>query len=167
MGMLEAIQGSAFATWVRESPSIFGYTAILSLHAIGLATVVGVNSIVAISLLGGAPKVPLRPTLRFFPVMYAGFWINALSGLALLAANATGMLANAMFYIKMVFVALAVVCLRLIRNIVFGSPAALDDGVLPARARTLAIASLACWTLAIISGRLTAYPNFVETWLGI
>ena len=35
--MIEAIEGSAYAVWVRESPSFFAYTWILSLHAMGLA----------------------------------------------------------------------------------------------------------------------------------
>ena len=167
MDIIEAIESSAFATWVRESPSIFGYTAILSLHAIGLATIVGVNSIVAMSLLGRTPSFPLRPTLRFFPIMYLGFWINALSGLALLAANASGMLANAMFYIKMLLVFLAIICVHLIRNLVFGDPTALDNDTPPPITRKLAVASLVLWALAIIAGRLVSYPNFVETWFGI
>ena len=35
--MIDAIQNSAYAVWVRESPSIWAYTTILSLHAMGLA----------------------------------------------------------------------------------------------------------------------------------
>jgi hypothetical protein len=49
--MLEAIENSAVATFVRESPSLFGYTAVLCLHAIGPAIVVGAaKAVAAISL---------------------------------------------------------------------------------------------------------------------
>lgn len=34
-------------------------------------------------------------------------------------------------------------------------------------AKGLAMALLALWTGAVIAGRLTAYPYFVEAWLGI
>jgi hypothetical protein len=100
-------------------------------------------------------------------VMYAGFWVNVLSGFALLAANATGMLTNVMFYLKMAFVALSVFVLRLIRNIVFADDAVDHVSVTDTRARGLAYASLACWAFAIVTGRLTAYPYFVEAWFGI
>jgi hypothetical protein len=162
---LEAIQNSAFATFVRESPSIFAYTFVLSLHAMGLAIVVGLSAAIALRLLGLAPTIPLAPIGRLFPVMYVGFWINALSGLALLAASATTMLANPMFYAKLVFIVGGVLVMRLLRNIVF-TERLTSGGDPPAAARKLAIASLVCWTLAIIAGRLTAYPYLVEYYFG-
>jgi uncharacterized membrane protein len=166
--MLEAIENSAFATFVRESPTLFGYTAVLSLHAIGLAVVAGVNTVVALRLLGMAREIPLRPVLKLFPVMYIGFWVNALSGVALLSANASGMLANTMFYIKMAFIALAVLVMRAMRQTVFSDAALASGGVVAeARGRQLAMASLVCWAGAIVAGRMTAYPYFVQAWFGI
>ncbi len=165
--MIEAIENSAFATFVRESPTLFGYTAVLSLHAIGLAIVAGVNAVVALRLLGIAREIPLRPVVKLFPLMYAGFWVNALSGVALLSANASGMLVNTMFWIKMVFIALAVAVMRVMRQTIFSDAALAGGGVEDARGRQLAIASLVCWTGAIIAGRMTAYPYFVAAWFGI
>jgi len=167
MELIELIQNSAFATFIRESPSLLGYTAVLSLHAMGLAVVVGINGAIALRLLGVAPEIPLAPLVKLFPVMYIGFWVNALSGLALLSANASSMLVNIMFYIKLAFIALALLALRLMRNRIFGD-IALKDSVATARqAQLLAIWCLACWGGAIISGRLTAYPYFVRSWFGI
>ncbi len=167
MQFLEVIEQSALATFVRESPSLFGYTMVLSLHAIGLAIVVGLNTAVALRLLGVAPSIPVAPLLRLFPVMYVGFWVNALSGLALLAASASNMLTMTMFYIKLAFIALALLSLRLIRNRVFGRAMMHEPLDLPASARKLALASIVCWAGAIIAGRMTAYPYFVEAWFGI
>ena len=155
---LEFIEGTGIATWVRESPSIFAYTLVLSLHAIGLSIVVGVSVMVALRMLGRFSEIPLQPMVKLYPLMYIGFWINAISGLMLLSANATGMLQMTMFYIKMAFVISAVITLRVLRPKV----AAGDSD-----ARGLAIALLVLWAGAIISGRLTAYPYFVEAWLGI
>jgi hypothetical protein len=158
--LLEFIQNTGIATWVRESPSIFAYTFVLSLHAVGLAIVVGVSAMVALRVLGRFERIPLAPMVQLFPLMYLGFWINAFSGLLLLSANATGMLTMSMFYIKMFFVILAVLTLRLFRRR-FGA------GVSPDKMRSLAYTLLVFWFFAIVAGRLTAYPYFVQMWLGI
>ncbi len=116
LDLIGVIEGSAFATWVRESPSLLAYTFILSLHAMGLAVVAGLSAAIAVRLLGVAPGIPLAPARKLFPFMYAGFWVNAASGLSLLAANASGMLANPMFYIKIVFILAAIVVMHLLRG---------------------------------------------------
>ena len=163
--LLEAIENSAYPTFVRESPSLWAYTLVLSLHAMGLAVVVGLSAMIALRLLGLAPTIPVAPLNRLFPVMYVGFWVNALSGLALLAANATGMLANPMFYTKLVFIAGGVLVMRLLRRNVFNEKLA-NGGALPPETRRLAYASLACWGIALIAGRLTAYPYLIEYYFG-
>jgi hypothetical protein len=164
--LLEAIENTGFAVWIRESPSLLAYTLVLSLHAMGLAIVVGLSSAIALRLLGVAPGIPLAPARRVFPLMYAGFWINALSGLALLAANATGMLTNPVFFVKLAFIALGVLVMRLLRSSVLGDAqlARLPAGAVPAGARGLALASLVCWGGAIVAGRMTAYPYLISSY---
>jgi hypothetical protein len=164
--MIEAIENSAYATWVRESPSIFAYTSILSLHAIGLAIIVGLNTLVALRLLGFVPEMPLQPLRKLFPWMYLGFAINTFSGASLLAANLTGDLENWLFLAKLGFIVLAMINLELTRMYVFDKPVATVPGGLPKHSRTVAIASMVLWGLAMVAGRFTAYPNFVEAWLG-
>lgn len=164
--LLEAIESSAYPTFVRESPSLAAYTLVLSLHAMGLAVVVGLSSAVALRLLGVARSIPLAALGKLFPVMYVGFWVNALSGLALLAANATGMLANPLFYAKILFIVGGILVMRLLRHTVFTEQLA-NGGAVPASAGKLAYASLACWGLAIVAGRLTAYPYLIEYYFGI
>ena len=85
--MIDAIENSAYAVWVRESPSIWAYTTILSLHAMGLAIIVGINTVVALRLLGFVPDIPVAKLRQLYPWMYLGFTINAFSGLSLLAAK--------------------------------------------------------------------------------
>jgi hypothetical protein len=162
MGFLEAIENSAYAEWVRSSPSIFAYTSILSLHAMGLAVIVGLNTVIALRLLGFVPQLPVAPLRKLFPWMYLGFTVNTFSGLSLLAANLSGDLANWMFLAKLAFVALAMINLELTRIKVFDNPAVLESSDLTRHARAFAIASMVLWGLATVSGRLTAYPNFVQ-----
>ena len=158
MQLLEFIEGTGIATWVRESPSIFAYTFVLSLHAIGLSIVVGISIMVALRLLGWFEAIPLQPMARLYPLMYTGFSINAVSGVLLLSANATGMFTMTMFYIKMAFVIAAVGTLSLLRPRLAAGEVQL---------RGFAYALLGFWLVAIVAGRLTAYPYFVEAWLGI
>ena len=164
--LLEAIESSAYPTFVRESPSLTAYTLVLSLHAMGLAVVVGLSTAIALRLLGVARDIPLAPLGRLFPIMYVGFWVNALSGLALLAANARGMLGNPLFYVKIAFVVGGIVVMRLLRRAVFNDRLGSTDEP-PQSARKLAVASLACWMLAIIAGRLTAYPYLIAYYFGL
>jgi hypothetical protein len=164
--MIEAIENSAYAVWVRESPSIFAYTSILSLHAIGLAIIVGINYLIALRLLGFVPGIPLPALRKLFPWMYLGFAINAFSGGSLLAANLTADLGNWLFIAKLVFIAFAMINLELTRMWVFDKPVVAAPGGLPKGSRAVAIAAFVLWGLAMVAGRFTAYPNFVEAWLG-
>jgi len=168
--MIEAIENSAYAVWVRESPSIFAYTTVLSLHAIGLAIIVGIHTLIALRLLGFVPGIPLQPLRKLFPWMYLGFTINLFSGTSLLMANLSNDLGNWLFLAKLGFIALAMINLELTRIYVFDKPApagvTASAGALPKHSGTFAIAALVLWSLAMVAGRFTAYPNFVEAWLG-
>ncbi|HEX6994939.1 MAG TPA: hypothetical protein VF339_12410 [Gammaproteobacteria bacterium] len=166
-GLLQAIEDSGFATWVRESPSLLAYTGVLSLHAIGLAFVVGLSWAVALRLLGVAPEIPLAPARKFFVLMYAAFWVNALSGLALFAASATSLVDNVAFLVKLGFVVLAIVNLRLLKRYAFDEAGLPRNGEpVPAIAKVLAASCLALWGAAIVAGRLTAYPHMLEKYFG-
>lgn len=163
---IQFIEDTAIATFVRESPSIFAYTTVLSLHAMGLAVVVGVGVAVSLRLLGFASGIPLGSVLRLFPLMWIGFTVNALSGLALLAASASSLLANTVFLVKLALVAVAVVNMELLRGRV-AADASSGVSLLSGQTRALAVSALVMWAAVTITGRLTAYPNFVNTLLGL
>ena len=159
MQLVDAIENSGLAIWVRESPSIFAYTSILALHAMGLAVVVGLNWMVALRVLRGTAGAPFPPLQKLFAWMFAGFWINAASGLVLLAAALSRMLDSTTFFFKLGFVALAMINLRLFKMRVFDRLDASAGDALPASARKFAIASLLLWGCAIAAGRLVSYPG--------
>jgi hypothetical protein len=160
MHLLELIENSGFSTWIRESPSLFAYTLILSLHAIGLAIIVGVSWIVALRMLGVWKSIPFEPLFNLFPLMYAGFYINAISGILLLSAETTTMLTMVMFYLKMAFIVAAMITLRLVRR-------RFVAGTAETQSHGLAWAVIGFWFGAIIAGRLTSYPYFVDSWFGL
>lgn len=156
MDFLIRIEQTGFSTWVRESTSILAFPTILLLHTIGMALVVGVNAGIDLRILGIASELPLVPLEKYFPILWAGFWMNAVSGTALLAADASTKLANPVFYVKMVFIALAVINLRLIRTHVFRDPL-IDKRPPSTNIKILALTSLIFWFGAITAGRLMAY----------
>ena len=151
------LENLSFSIWVRESGSLWAYPGILFLHTVGLSIVVGVSIAVALRTLGVARGIPLAPLEAFYKVLWAGFWVNALSGLALLLADATTKLINPVFYIKMGFVALAMVATIMLRRRLFGGGAVRDGAPLPSGATLLAAASLTFWVGAVTAGRLMAY----------
>jgi hypothetical protein len=156
MEFLTALENSGFGTWVRESPSPWAYPSVLFLHTVGLSFLVGLNVVIDLRLLGWARRLPLAPLEGFYRVMWPGFWLNAVSGTALLIANATTKATNPAFYFKMGFITLAMIILARIRRSVFHG-AQPGNGDVPRSARLLATASLACWAGAITAGRLLAY----------
>jgi hypothetical protein len=151
---LGALESTASSTWLRESPSLLAFPLMLSLHAIGMGLAAGINAAIALRILGVARGVPLGEMRPFLRVMWAGFWMNAASGVALLVAYPTKALTNPDFYLKLTLIALALVTVRALDRRVFRAPQALE---LPPIVRRLAVASLACWTGAIVAGRLLAY----------
>ena len=155
MEFLTWIEQTGVSRWLRETPSTFPYPFIIALHSMGMGIIVGLNVAVDLRILGAAPRIPLAPMERFFPVMWFGFCVNAITGVGLMIAHPE-LLANWVMYIKLACIALALVGLRLLRAQVFRDPN-LDKGPMPMRGQLLAGASILFWAGAITAGRMTAY----------
>jgi hypothetical protein len=156
MEFISQLQHSAVMDWVRESGSLLGYPTILFLHTLGLATVAGLSGAIDLRLLGVASRVPLASLTRFFPFIWAAFVVTAVSGVTLLIADAETKLRSPVFYIKLVFIILALVNLQLLRKGVFDNPDA-DRLPVSTQAKMLALSSLVLWVGATTAGRLMAY----------
>ncbi|MDO8793499.1 MAG: hypothetical protein Q7J25_02655 [Vicinamibacterales bacterium] len=156
MPFLIWVESTGIATWVREANSLWAYPAVITFHSIGLAIMVGLSAMIDLRLIGCAPKLPLAGLRSLNQWIWIGFWVNAVSGLALLVASATTMLVNPLYYAKMGLVAVAMTIVILINKAAFGPSGVTSNEVTP-RTRTLAIASLAVWAVTITVGRLTAY----------
>jgi len=155
MELLASLENSGFGTWLRESPSIWAYPAVLTLHTIGLGVLVGGNAVLDLRLLGWGRAIPLAPLEKLFPVMWIGFWVNAISGVALFVGDATTKGTTWVFMTKLGIIVVGVVLLFALKRTVYGRG---DAGVVETpTSRALAAASLALWLLAIVTGRYMAY----------
>lgn len=162
MGILESLQNSGFATWVRESPSLLAYPLFITLHTIGLGLLVGISAGISFRILGVAADLPLAPMERYFRFMWLGFWINALSGLVLLILEPIKFLTLPVFYVKLLAIVVGVVVMRMICTRVFHDPAVLGARSVPARGKALAAGALAAWGAAILAGRVTSYDTYIQ-----
>jgi hypothetical protein len=155
MHFLNTLEQISFIAWVRESPSVLAYPTILMLHVMGMGVVAGISTVISLRLLGVSPKTAIQPLERLYPLMWCGFWVNAVTGAALLLSAATTMLVDPTFYVKMIFIFAGVAVLQRTRSKVFRNLG--PDGELPKSAKPLAWAALICWLGGVTAGRLLAY----------
>jgi hypothetical protein len=149
------LESTSLSVWVVESESMLAFPGILALHAIGMGLAAGLAAVLDLRILGVARGVPLVEFRRFQPVLWGGFWLNAVSGVLLLVGYPTKALTNPVFYLKLALIAVAMVIFIRIDRLI-GTP----DAAAPAtvhRLRRLAVISLVCWGGAITAGRLLAY----------
>ena len=103
---------------------MLAFPGILALHAIGMALAAGLAGVLDLRILGVAQGVPLIEFRRFQPVLWGGFWLNAVSGVLLLVGYPTKALTNPVFYLKLLLIAVAMVLfVRIDRLIRSGDPA--------------------------------------------
>ena len=153
---LTSIQQSGFARFIGESGSKWGYPFVLFMHTLGLGIVAGVGAGLALRVLGFGRGVAMESLDRLFPIMWFGFILSAVSGLALLATDPVTKLHQTVFWVKLIFVFLGVINMQMMRNRIFRGPS-VSSGVMPSNARMLAITSLFFWIGATTAGRLIAY----------
>ena len=156
---LEGLQGSALGVFVRESGP-WTYALVNLGHLLGIALLFGGVVLLDLRLLGVWRLVPLHIVSRLAePLAVIGFSIAAVTGLALLSANATEYEDNPFIYIKMGAIAAGLANALVVNLLPAWRARRVRDLSLRER-RQLAIAgaaSLASWATAIAAGRLMGY----------
>lgn len=152
-------------TWpsvlIREEPSLFGFPFILFLHTLGLGMLAGVSIAIAVWLLRERTLEHAARLTGLISVLWLGFGINAVSGLALLLAYPAKALTNPVFYAKLVLVAVGVYAIARINRELFPGGRGGAGTAITVGAKRWAIVSLAVWAAAIFTGRLLAYTHSV------
>ena len=153
--MLEWIETSQLGLWLRESPSVWAFPTVLTLHTIGLAVLIGASWVLDLRLLGVGRDVPLAAFRWVFPTIAAGLVVNLLTGVLLFIKNATTWGAAVPFFVKMALVVASVATLVPIRSLVLNSGD--QQREVGGNARLLAVVSILAWAAAVTAGRLLAY----------
>ena len=153
---MEWLETSAFAEWVRTS--FVGYPMLLTLHSIGMAIMVGIMFVVSLRLVGSFRRLPCVSLEKLITIAWAGFAINLLSGAALFTSQATFYVTSAPFLLKIAAVVVGAALAGYMQPILRREAADwIDSASVPTTARTLAIVSIVMWSVAITTGRFTAY----------
>ncbi|MGA0806661.1 MAG: hypothetical protein ACO3PV_09140 [Pseudohongiellaceae bacterium] len=148
MGFLEWIEGSALGVYVQEDP--WGFAIALSLHAVGMATVLGIVVVTNLRVLGYVKEIPVLTYPSLFSIAWGGFGINLISGIMLYASHATEYTFQIVFMLKLGLLLVGGILMKvLIGKVKEGA----DHGTL----KTISGLCLACWFGAVITGRLMAY----------
>ena len=148
----KTIEEGGLSMWVRDNP----FWAILSVHALGMALLVGASGVLALRLLGIPRDLPIAPLKRLYTPIWIGFWIQVVSGLLLLIGYPTKSLTNLDFYLKLVLILAGMVVMVMLKKRVFGE-AGISEADMMSRGKTMAILSLVFWLGVITSGRMLAY----------
>lgn len=155
--LLERVQTTPLAFWVLESP--WAYPILLVFHAIGLALLVGLLTVIDLRILGAARPLRLPALRRFMPAVWLGFWANALSGTLMFISDAVKYFYSTLFRVKLLSVALGVALAYVIAARVSDNGSDEREPDQSVLARALAACSLLCWLTAIVTGRLVAYVS--------
>jgi hypothetical protein len=156
MNFLLLLQDSSLSTWIRESD--WALFALLIVHTIGMAFVVGTSISMMLRLLGIASQVPLDLFVRFVPLTTYGLTAAIVSGVLLVLGYPAKALTNPIFYLKLVVVTAAFVLTRkVMQRISSDSNPYVQSSV--GRIRMVAVLCLVLWVVGTTAGKFLAYTN--------
>ncbi len=103
---LAAIESWSLSDAIRRS--VWTYPALETVHIAAFATVFGALMLLELRVFGAGPALPLTPLARLaVPVALVAFVIAAIAGVLMFITNATELVPNRAFQIKLVLIALA------------------------------------------------------------
>ena len=153
--MLEWLANSPFAMWVEES---WGWPLALTVHALGMAVVVGLMFIIGLRLFGAFQASPTRRSGRLIPFIWIAVVFQALSGFTLWMSKPAQYLGDGMFDTKFTLVIIACLVMWYF-HVTFRREVAAWEAAGTVTSRGIKVTAAACllWAAVTIGGRLTAY----------
>jgi hypothetical protein len=153
---LQSLADAPFSIWVMQSAWV--YYALLALHGIGMAGVVGSTFMLCLRVLGFAKGVVVADLGNLSRVAWTGFIINLISGIVLFCGSAPQMAVNATFQYKMISIVLGGIALWLLwRTVNRSQGKEIPYFSYSFGAKFAALATFSFWTTAIVFGRDIAY----------
>jgi hypothetical protein len=156
MAFLTWLESTSYAEWILVSAT--GWPLMLTIHAIGLAVIVGIVFAVNLRLLGLYGALPYSALHGLLSVAWIGIFLNVFSGLSIFTTQAVMYVTSIPFIIKLVFIALGCVNLNYMQKELRLEAANWDAaGSASSRGQLLAATSMVFWIIAVVTGRLIAY----------
>ena len=154
-----------FLTWLEETSysdwiltSAEGWPLMLTIHAIGLALVVGIVFAMNLRMLGFYSTIPITSLHEFLRVAWVGIWLNIVTGLSIFMTQAVSYVHSVPFGLKITFIILGIANLVYTQKTLRREAASWQAaGAVPGKGILLAASSLLFWILAVVTGRLIAY----------
>ena len=154
--MFTWLEATSYAEWIRVS--LWGWAIMLVLHAVGTATIVGINFVVGLRLVGFFRPIPTTSLSTLINISWAALALNFVTGFSLFMSNATNYMADITFLAKMLLVVIASIATWQLQKALKQNGAAWDSsGAVSATGLRLAIAILMLYSLTVIVARLIAY----------
>jgi|TARA_B110000014_G_scaffold231528_1_gene193646 hypothetical protein len=156
--MLSWLESTAYSEWIVAG--LVGWPLMLSMHAVGLAIVVGILFALNMRMLGYFKPIPYVALSELMTYSWIGIALNVFSGFSLFMAQATFYVTNFPFLAKITFIVLGIANVHYTQRVLKREAAgwdAADTDTVPQMSLLLAGSSLAFWILAVVGGRLIAY----------
>jgi hypothetical protein len=156
MALLSWMESTAYSEWIVAG--LVGWPLMLSMHAVGLAIVVGIVLVLNFRMLGFFRPIPYVAISDLMTYAWIGIALNIFSGFSLFMAQATFYITNFPFLTKISFVILGIANVYYTQKVLRREAAVWDTSdAVPQISVVLAGTSLIFWVLAVVGGRLIAY----------
>jgi hypothetical protein len=153
--VLDWLANSAYATWVNE---LGGWPIALTIHAFGVAVVIGFMAIIGLRLMGLFRTIPYTSLNALIPFIWIAVVFQFISGFSLWISKPVQYLTDGMFEIKFSLVIIACIVMAYFQGTFRREAAAWDaSGRVSPRGMKLGASACVLWAAVVIGGRLTAY----------
>jgi hypothetical protein len=149
------IEQTPLSIYVRED--FYAFFVILIFHSLGMALLVGGGLAICLRAAGLAGAAPLEKFSGFFPVMWVGLAMAAVSGVLLVIGYPAKALTNPVFALKFACLIGAGLLVREIARRLF--PVAARGAPLPSWSRALGVGGLVLWLAGVAAGKLLLYTH--------
>ena len=106
MALLSWMESTAYSEWIVAG--LVGWPLMLSMHAVGLAIVVGIVLVLNLRMLGLFRPIPYAAISDLMTYAWIGIALNIFSGFSLFMAQATFYITNFPFLTKISFIILGI-----------------------------------------------------------
>ena len=153
--MLNWLEHTSYVEWVNQS---WGWPLALTVHALGMAIVVGLMAIITLRLLGAFPTIPYTSLGRLIPLIWIAVVLQAISGFTLWVTKPAQYLGDVMFDTKFSLVIIATIVMLYFHSTFRREVAAWEAaGTVTSRGIKITAAACLLWAAVTVGGRLTAY----------